>query len=631
MAFSHASDPEERIYPSQGPATATDRFLAVVQGTTDLFWILTPVGDMQEVSPSWQAFTGQQDSSWQGPGWLDAVFPDNQPQLETMRHQAVLSSQPAQSECYIRRSDGVYRLVRVQAVPVCSAQQGICELVICGTDITCEQMSEAQIQLAVEASGVGMWHEDLATHQFVATDQGKRLHGIASDASISFESILALVHPDDRPSLEELRTCALTENKVYPVEYRVIWPDGSLHWLTIRAQCLADVNNQPSDIIGAVIDITALKQADAALRESHARFRQFVDANLIGIIVHDLEGNIVEANDQFLSLVGATQEDVAAASLHLRDLTPPEYWARDDQARDVVLATGVYTPFEKVYVTKDERHVPVLVGGALVQEDASHPLIISFSVDLSAQKEIDRQKDLMLGMVGHELKTPLTALRGTLQLVQRRLKRARATTNQMSSEWSTFCQGLTRHLEDAVHLVDTQTRLINDLLDVSRIVARTLKVERDHCDLVEIVRDTVEDLRVIAPERSLLLDVPEHTTVLVLADRERISQVVTNFVTNALRYSPPDQPVQIGLTLQENLARVWVRDWGPGLSEESQRELWQRFHQVKGVPVQSGSGKGLGLGLYICQMLIAQHQGEVGVESTPGQGSTFWFTLSRVT
>jgi hypothetical protein len=88
-------------------------------------------------------------------------------------------------------------------------------------------------------------------------------------------------------------------------------------------------------------------------------------------------------------------------------------------------------------------------------------------------------------------------------------------------------------------------------------------------------------------------------------DRDRISQVLSNYVTNVLRYSSPSQPVHIGLTLLEGVARVWVQDRGPGLPEVAQKDIWQRSHQVKGVPVQHGSGKGLGLGLYICQMLIA--------------------------
>jgi signal transduction histidine kinase len=273
--------------------------------------------------------------------------------------------------------------------------------------------------------------------------------------------------------------------------------------------------------------------------------------------------------------------------------------------------------------------VPVLTGGTLLHQVGSSPLAITFVLDLTARKEVERQKDLFLGMTGHELKTPQAVLRGTLQLVQRRLKRI-TTTEPVSPEWNMFAQDLTKDLEDLVRQIDVQTRLINDLLDVSRITTNTLKLELRRCELGSIVRETIKDWQVIAPERSLLLDVPEHPAVHVLADRDRISQVVSNYVTNALRYSSPDQPIRIGLTTDEDVARVWVRDQGPGLSTEARKEIWQCFHQVREVPVRSGSEKGLGLGLYICQVLIAQHQGEVGVESTPGESSTFWFTLPLV-
>ena len=178
--------------------------------------------------------------------------------------------------------------------------------------------------------------------------------------------------------------------------------------------------------------------------------------------------------------------------------------------------------------------------------------------------------------------------------------------------------------------IDVQTRLINDLLDLSRITSNTLKLSSQRWDLGSIVRDTVEDVQITAPNRSLELTLPENSGVFVLADRDRISQVLTNYLTNALRYSPPDQEVAIGMTVEGKVARVWVRDRGPGLEAQAQQEIWQRFHQVKGIPVQCGSGKGLGLGLYICKILIAEHQGQVGVESTLGEGSTFWFTLPIV-
>ncbi len=243
----------------------------------------------------------------------------------------------------------------------------------------------------------------------------------------------------------------------------------------------------------------------------------------------------------------------------------------------------------------------------------------------------ERQKDLFLGITSHELKTPLAALKGTFQLVQRRLKRLHMGADPVPPEVSAFLADLSERLTDSIRQVDAQTRLINDLLDVSRITTNTLQLSPQRCDLSGIVRVAVEDVRVTAPERSLLLELPEHSPVMVCADQDRIAQVVTNYVINALRYSSPHQPVHIGLTVQGDVARVWVRDRGPGLTEEEQKDLWQRFRQVKGVPVQSGSGKGLGLGLYICQTLIAQHRGEVGVESTPGEGSTFWFTLPLAT
>ncbi|MGH2481525.1 MAG: sensor histidine kinase, partial [Ktedonobacteraceae bacterium] len=221
-------------------------------------------------------------------------------------------------------------------------------------------------------------------------------------------------------------------------------------------------------------------------------------------------------------------------------------------------------------------------------------------------------------------------LKGTLQLLQRRVQHFSTRTEIPPSEIHAFLANCSERLTGAVRQVDVQTHVINDLLDVSRIATNILQMEREPCDLVSVVRETIADLRLTALSRSLLLAVPEHLTLMVLADRYRIGQVVRNYVTNALRYAPADQPIQIGLSAQEQSARVWVQDRGPGLSKEEQEEVWQRFRQVKGGAAQGGSEKGLGLGLYLCQMLIAAHQGQIGVESTPGEGSTFWFTLPLI-
>ncbi len=624
---------EDKTQLSPGETTTDPRFLAVMQESADIFCILTPRGEVQEVSPSWQNFTGQEENEYRGRGWLEAFHPADQPQIEEMLIQTVASGRSSEHTCQMRRYDESYRLMSWRLIPVREPSGAISELVASGTDITMEelakQMSEAQMQLAVKASGVGMWDWDLITRQMVYTDQMAVYLGLSPDTSASDERVRACLHPDDRERVERMHQRILAEKTEYSTEYRTIWPDGSMHWLLARGRGIYDAHGKPTHLLGACMDITELKQAEEALRESEARFRRFVDSNIIGIALVDLEGNIREANDALLELLGYTREDLIAGRMQWTTMTPPEYQARDVQAGEEELATGTFMPFEKEYVAKDGKRVPVLTGGTRLRQVGSLPLAITFVLDLTARKELERQKDLFLGMTGHELKTPLAVLRGTLQLGQRRLKRI-TTTEHVSPEWKTFVQDLTKELEDSVRQIDVQTRLINDLLDVSRIMTNTLKLELRRCELGSIVRETIKDLRIMAPERSLLLEVPEHLAVHVLADRERISQVVSNYVTNALRYSSPDQPVHIGLTTKEDVARVWVRDQGPGLSAEAQKDLWQRFHQVREVPVLSGSGKGLGLGLYICHMLIAQHQGEVGVESTPGEGSTFWFTLPLV-
>jgi PAS domain S-box-containing protein len=634
MALSnHNPDQEDKPQLSPGETTTDPRFQAVMQESADIFCILTPRGEMQEVSPNWQNFTGQEENEYRGRGWLGTFHPADQPQIEEMLIQTVASGRSSEHTCLMRRYDESYRQMRWRLIPVREPSGAISELVASGTDVTeqelAKQMSEAQMQLAVNVSGVGLWDWDLLTMQVVYTDQMAVYLGLSPATSASEERFLACVHPDDRERVDRAHQRALAEKTEYRIEYRTIWPDGSMHWLLTRGRGIYDAHGKPTHLLGASMDITELKQAEEALRESEARFRRFVGSNIIGIALVDLEGNIREANDALLEPLGYTREDLAAGRMQWTTMTPLEYRAQDAQAIEELQTSGVVQPFEKEYVAKDGRRVPVLTGGTRLRQAGSTPLAIIFVLDLTARKEVERQKDLFLGMTGHELKTPLAVLRGTLQLVQRRLKRI-TTTEQVSPEWKRFAQDLTKELEDLVRQIDVQTRLINDLLDVSLITTNTLKLELRRCELGSIVRETIKDWRVIAPERSLLLEVPEHPAVVVLADRERISQVVSNYVTNALRYSRPDQPVHIGLTIEEGVARVWVRDQGPGLSVEAQKEIWQRFHQVREVPVLSGSEKGLGLGLYICQMLIAQHQGEVGVESTPGEGSTFWFTLPLV-
>ncbi len=244
-----------------------------------------------------------------------------------------------------------------------------------------------------------------------------------------------------------------------------------------------------------------------------------------------------------------------------------------------------------------------------------------------ALRESNRLMDEFLGMAGHELRTPLTAIKGNIQLAKRQLKKNVSPDGSPAEDLSNRLKLVEELLERAERQVRLQNRLVGDLLDVSRIQADKIELNLEPCDLVTVVREAVQDQRLLSSSRIICLNLPVEELVPVLADADRLGQVVTNYLTNALKYSAADRPVEVSLQLEAKMARVSVRDEGPGLSVEEQQHIWERFHQVERVKVQSGSSGGLGLGLHICRTIVERHHGQVGVESTPGEGSTFWFTL----
>jgi signal transduction histidine kinase len=147
-------------------------------------------------------------------------------------------------------------------------------------------------------------------------------------------------------------------------------------------------------------------------------------------------------------------------------------------------------------------------------------------------------------------------------------------------------------------------------------------------DLIVLLREAVTNQQRLAPERTIVLEIiPQGKVVPIIADADRITQVINSYLANALSYSSADQPVTVQLTVEDAVARVAVHDEGPGIALEEQERIWERFYYAKGVAVQHELSLSLGLGLYLCQAFIERHHGSVGIQSDAGHGATFWFTL----
>jgi PAS domain S-box-containing protein len=469
---------------------------------------------------------------------------------------------------------------------------------------------------------------------FYASPSVTSVTGYAPDELIGVKK-QTLIHPDD---LEEMsgHIAGLIERAegAITLEYRLRCKDGSWRWMESTANYLLD-----SPRIGAVVcttrDITRRKHLLALYHEmmdewrcleqrlsyAEQKFRSLAESNIVGMMVTDQSGRMYEVNDHVVQLLGYSREELLNGSMRVGDLVTPETRRIRTRAWKTLIAHGASLPEEKDYVRKDGTIVPMLVAATAINQERTRALVML--LDISDRKEAERRKQEFLSMVSHELRTPLTAIQGFVELALLCLERLSVHASQ---ETASLLSNLENILQQTLRQTELEARLVSELLDVSRMEAQHFEICLQPCNLVTLVQRVVANQQQVAPTRCIELVLPEQDQVPVMADADRIEQVLTNYLTNAFKYSPADQPVQVCLSVEGYAARVRVRDRGPGLTAEEQQRIWDRFYQIKTARRQGTDG-GLGLGLYIVRTIIAQHQGQVGVESCPGHGATFWFLL----
>jgi signal transduction histidine kinase len=237
---------------------------------------------------------------------------------------------------------------------------------------------------------------------------------------------------------------------------------------------------------------------------------------------------------------------------------------------------------------------------------------------LVASEETNRRMSEFLGIASHEIRTPLATLKVGLQLM------ARAVRREGDPE-ATLAQ-VTPLIQHALLATERLEHLASEFVDASRIQAGAFHMTPTALDLDQAVRECVEEQQLLHPNRTISLDATD-APVIVRADAAYLWQVITSYLTNALKFSEDDTAVSVLLETDGPWAVVSVHDLGPGIPPDDQARVWDRFYRAPEIAHRSGSSEGFGLGLYISKSIIEQLGGEVGVKSAPGEGSTFWFKL----
>jgi PAS domain S-box-containing protein len=249
--------------------------------------------------------------------------------------------------------------------------------------------------------------------------------------------------------------------------------------------------------------------------------------------------------------------------------------------------------------------------GKVSRDESGQPAMFSGVVmDITEQKQDDLRKSDFIGMVSHELKTPLTSLSAYLQMLQQKAVK----------EGDDF---RLNSLNQCFKQVKKMSNMINGFLNVSRLESGKIHIDKERFDMKDLVKEIEDELVAVMFSHHVIF-APVVTTF-VNADRDKIGQVITNFIDNAVKYSPKGSTINVACLTVEGKAMVSIQDEGMGIEPYDVEKLFQRYYRVKGNHTQSIAG--FGIGLYLCSEIIAGHGGDIGVSSEIGKGSNFWFTL----
>ncbi|MCO8122387.1 PAS domain S-box protein [Stieleria sp. TO1_6] len=485
--------------------------------------------------------------------------------------------------------------------------------------------AEARWRLALESAEMGAWNINPDTNTLTSDERFRVIFSGSTDP-LTYEQAFAAIHPDDRQHIRDGVAAATRpeDPQPYAADYRVVHPDGTIRWVFAKGRANFEDRGGRRQLVsfdGTAVDITDRVRVDETLRESETHFRQLADAIPQLAWSAQPDGQIDWFNNRWYEYTGTTLEQMLHGgwqTVH-DERTLPQVLDRWQASLDNGVpfnmefplrgADGVFRTFlTKVMPLRDARGDIRRWFGTNTDISEQHQMQEELRRVAAELSDSDRRKDEFLATLAHELRNPLSPIKAATHLMQ--------MVEDDPDEFRELSQLIDRH-------VDQMVRLIDDLLDVSRISRGKIELQTKPCDLRDVVRNAMESTQPLIDQRSHTLHV--HTSdrpLMLIGDATRLSQVLVNLLNNAAKYTEPNGQIWLSVTADDQEALIEVRDNGIGIAAADLMSVFEMFHQLH-AEKQQGQG-GLGIGLSLVHSLIALHGGSIEVESQGlGQGCKF--------
>jgi PAS domain S-box-containing protein len=469
------------------------------------------------------------------------------------------------------------------------------------------------------SSGVGTWSWNVVENSLVWDDYIHPLFGLEPKTFPGrFEDLLHLAHPDDREHVSEVVAKTLEQDAPYDTEYRAVWPDGTVRFLASRGKVYRDAAGTPTRMTGVSWDVTDHKRAEELNQQLAAIIESASDA----IIGKSLDGIIGSCNPAAARLFGYRADEFIGRPAML--LVPEDRWEEEPQAVERLLRGEHVEPFESIRRRNGGALIPVSLRISPIKNASGRIIGASTIVrDITEQKLAEQRLHKLLGdlersnreleqfayVASHDLQEPLRMISSYTQLLEQRY------SDKLDDDAREF-------INYAVDGARRMQRLISDLLEFSRVSTRGRRLEA--MDANEVLGTVRVNLSAAIEDADALVTNGELPTV--MGDRTQLSQLLQNLIGNAIKFRGATSPhVHIAAAERADEWVLTVTDNGIGIAPEYFDRIFvifQRLHAAADYP-------GTGIGLAVCKRIVERHGGRIWVESQPGNGTTFSFSIPK--
>lgn len=371
-------------------------------------------------------------------------------------------------------------------------------------------------------------------------------------------------------------------------------------------EALKDSDNEIYGIAAVAVDVTEQVHARQKVEVAEERARLAIDAAKIGTFDYNLLDGTVITSPRFDAIMGVNK--TSDHSEYLEAIHPDDQIIRN-KAYEKAYVTGELFYIARLLKGDDIRWVQV-EGQVYYNEEGEPMRLLGTLLDITDQQQIQQQRDEFISIASHELKTPLTSLKAYMQVLKR--------PHHEKKIPQVF-------VDNSLKQMARLEKLIADLLDVSKISSGKLGYNMEVFDMAKLIKETIDSVQITISTHQL--ELKDNPCCLLRGDRYRLEQVIINYLTNAVKYSPNATTVLIKSEINDNKVVVSIRDYGMGIKQEHLNKLFHRFYRVDN---NENRYEGFGLGLYVASEIITRHNGTFWVESELGKGSCFFFQLPLI-